>query len=329
VSEPRDGEYEILDLGKRRRADTGREPRELPPMRLGDDGVTSEQPESPVPPWRRIAGVAAIFTVGAVAGAYLWNAREDAAELAAAGAATELVAGRVEGGTFPGVSVQRFTVAMLNAGPRDVEVLSVRPEGWTLPRGDLAAGPQTTPAGEWTSIRMSTVPDCDAPTPQALEVRVRTEARESAVTVPLPPGEHLFGDVRQTLCTSDFAAYSAAVQEVRILPSSDPDVLLMELGLTPLDPALEFDVVDATASAAGFHAEATGLPVSFSSDVRSPQPLVLSWRVQNCELTSVLGDIGLMLEMTSGTGTSHVDNPMLPGQAVAALARFGVDQCSS
>jgi hypothetical protein len=327
VSEPRDGEYEILDLGKRRRADTGREPRELPPMRIGDE--SSDQPESPIPPWRRIAGAAVVFTVGAVAGAYLWNAREDAAELAAAGAATELVAGGVEGGTFAGESVQRFTVAMLNAGPRDVEVLSVRPEGWVLPGADQVAGPQTAPAGEWTSIRMSTVPDCEAPTPQALEVRVRTEARESAMTVPLPPGEHLFGDVRESLCTGDIAAYSAIVQEIRILPSDDPDVLLMELGLTPLDPALEFDVVDATASAAGFHAEATGLPVSFSSDVRSPQPLVLSWRVQNCELTSVLGDIGLMLEITSRTGSMHVDNPMLPGQGVAALARFGVEQCSS
>ena len=327
MSEPRDGEYEILDLGKRRRADTGREPRELPPMRLGDE--SSEQPESPIPPWRRIAGAAVVFTVGAVAGAYLWNAREDAAELAAAGAATELVAGGVEGGTFAGESVQRFTVAMLNAGPRDVEVLSVRPEGWVLPGADQVAGPQTAPAGEWTSIRMSTVPDCEAPTPQALEVRVRTEARESAVTVPLPPGEHLFGDVRQALCTGDFEAYGAFVQEVRILPSGDPDVLLMELGLMPHDPALEFDVVDATASAAGFHAEATNLPVSFNSDIRSPQPLVLSWGVQNCELTSVLGDIGLMLEMESRSGSMHIDNPMLPGQGVAALARFGVDRCAS
>jgi hypothetical protein len=327
VSEPRDGEYEILDLGKRRRADTGREPRELPPMRLGDE--SSEQPESPIPPWRRIAGAAAIFTVGAVAGAYLWNAREDAAELAAAGAATELVAGRVEGGTWAGDPLQRFTVAMLNAGPRDVEVLSVRPEGWTLPPGDQAAEPQTAPAGQWTSIRMSTLPDCEAPTPQALEVRVRTEARESAVTVPLPPGERQFGDVRQSLCTSDFAAYGATVQEVRILPSGDPDSLLMELGLVAYDQAVEFDVVEATASAAGFRAEATNLPVSLRTEVRSPQPLLLSWAVQNCELTSVLGDIGLMLEMTSGTGTMHVDNPMLPGQAVAALARFGVDQCSS
>ena len=329
MSDPHDDEYEILDLGGRRRADSGREPRELPPMRLGDDGVTSEQPESPVPPWQRIAAAAAIFTVGAVAGAYLWNAREDAAELAAAGAAAELVAGRVEGGTWAGESVQRFTVAMLNAGPRDVEVLSLRPEGWQLPGADQAAGPQTAPAGEWTSIRMSTLPDCEAPTPQALKVRVRTEVREGAVTVPLPPGEHLFGDVRQALCTGDFAAYSATVQEVGILPSGDPDVLLMELGLTPLDPSLEFDVVEATASAAGFHAEATGLPVSLRSEIRSPQPLLLSWRVQNCELTSVLGDIGIMLEMTSGTGSRHVDNPELPGQAVAALARFGVDRCSS
>ena len=327
MSEPRDGEYEILDLGKRRRADTGREPRELPPMRLGDE--SSEQPESPIPPWRRIAGAAVVFTVGAVAGAYLWNAREDAAELAAAGAATELVAGGVEGGTFAGESVQRFTVAMLNAGPRDVEVLSVRPEGWVLPGADQVAGPQTAPAGEWTSIRMSTVPDCEAPTPQALEVRVRTEARESAMTVPLPPGEHLFGDVRESLCTGDITLYSAIVQEIRILPSDDPDVLLMELGLTQLDPSLEFDVVDATASAAGFHAEATGLPVSLTSEVRSPQPLLLSWGVQNCELTLVLDDIGLMLEMTSGTGSTHVDNPDVPGQAVAALARFGVDRCSS
>ena len=328
MSEPRDGEYEILDLGRRRRADTGREPRELPPMRLGD-GETSEQPESPIPPWRRIAGAAVVFTVGAVAGAYLWNAREDAAELAAAGAATELVAGGVEGGTFAGESVQRFTVALLNAGPRDVEVLSVRPEGWVLPGADQVAGPQTAPAGEWTSIRMSTVPDCEAPTPQALEVRVRTEARESAVTVPLPPGEHLFGDVRESLCTGDITLYSAIVQEIRILPSDDPDVLLMELGLTQLDPSLEFDVVDATASAAGFHAEATNLPVSFNSDIRSPQPLVLSWGVQNCELTSVLGDIGLMLEMESRSGSMHIDNPMLPGQGVAALARFGVDRCAS
>ena len=329
MSDPRDGEYEILDLGGHRRADSGRKPRELPPMRLGE-GEPSEQPESPVPPWRRIAGAAAIFTFGALAGAYLWNAREDAAELAAADAATELVAGRVEGGTWTGESVQRFTVAILNAGPRDVDVLSVRPEGWPLPGADQAAGPQTAPAGEWTSIRMSTVPDCEAPTPQALKIRVRTEARESAVTVPLPPGEHLFGDVRQSVCTGDFAAYSTAVPEVRILPSGDPEVLLMELGLTPLDPGLEFDVVEATASAAGFHAEVTGLPVSFRSDVRSPQPLMLSWRVQNCELTSVLGDIGLMLEITSRTGSMHVDNPSpLPGQGVAALARFGVDRCSS
>jgi len=329
VTEPRENDYEILDLGSRRRTDTGRQPRDLPPMHLGAEQPAGEPPGSTMPPWRRLAGIAAVFVVGAAAGAFLWNARDEAAELAAAAEEAHLIAGSIEGGSWAGEEVQRFTVAMLNAGPRDVEVLSVRPVGWTLPSGNENR-PQTAATGEWTSIRMATVPDCEAPTPDELEVRVRTEARESAVTLQLPPGGSVLAGVHQAVCVNDFSAYGARVEDIRVLPSDDPGTLLMELELRSYDPNLDFDVIEVNASAAGFRAEPTNLPIPFRTNVRTPSPLVLAWQVQNCDLVAALGDIGIMLEITSTQGTDHVDNPpLLPGEGVAALARFGLDRCGT
>lgn len=327
MTEPHDTDYEVLDLGNRRRTDPGRRPRDLPPLHIGAEEPPGEPPDSPMPPWRRLAGVAAVFVVGAAAGAYVWNAREEAAELAAAAEEAHLVAGPIEGGEWSGGDIQRFTVALLNAGQRDVEVLSVRPAGWTTPDDDESP-PQMAPAGKWTRIRMATVPDCEAPTPDALEVRVRTEARESAVTVSLAPGGVL-ADVHRALCVDDFSAYGAGVEDIRVLPGDDRDTLLMELELRSYDPNLDFDVVDVNASAAGFRAEATNLPIPFRSEVRTPSPLVLAWQVQNCGLTAALDDIGLMLEITAAEGSEHVDNPVLPGEGVAALARFGLGQCGT
>jgi hypothetical protein len=287
VTEPHDDGYEILDLGRRRRADTSREPRALPPLRLGDERPAEDRTEAPTPPWRRLMAFAAAFAVGLAVGAFVWNARDNAAELAAAEQEADLIAGPIEGGTSSGQETQRFTVAMLNAGSRDIEVLSIRPAGWTLP-DDERSQPQPAPAGEWTNLRMATVPDCEAPPPQELHVRVRTEARERAVTVTLPPGHSRLTEVHQAVCGGDFSPYGATVVDIRVIAQNDPDTLVMELVLKSNDPALDFDVVDVNASAAGFRAEATNLPVSFRSNLRTPSRLLLAWQVQNCELSLAL-----------------------------------------
>jgi hypothetical protein len=329
VSEPSDEPpVEILDVGGRR-PDATQAPPDLPPLHIDPDQPPTEQTESSIPPWRQIAAVVTALAVGAAAGAYVWNAREDAANLAAAAQEAVLIAGQVEGGSSTDVGTQRFRVAVLNAGPRDVEVLSAVPDGWAAVEEETFP-PQVATVDEWTSVQMAAEPDCDAPVPRGLRLRVRTDAGETDVTVPLPPGDDAIGAVHQNLCADAFLPYGASVEDVRTA-SESPTELVMELAMRSYDLSLDFDLVDVTATAEGFEAVASNLPVPFRSGNQSTSPLILVWRVTRCDQTINLGDVELSLRYApTGSGaTDHIDGYALSGEVVATLARFGAAQCPS
>jgi hypothetical protein len=334
VDREADDGYETLDLDDPVDADPRHIGSVLPPLTLGD--AAGEPPEtapadgrSATPSRRRWVALGVAFIVGVAAGAYLWQMRHEAAEDAAAAARAadaELVAGTVVGGLSPGTAVQHLAVLLLNNGPREIEVLAIHPPGWeAFPRE-----PTTIPADEWATVPMSVAPQCGAPPPIALSVEVRTAEGEQELAVPLPPSGSVLDSVYQQMCADgDGPRYAVTTGRIAQLAPTEPDSMVMRVELRSLPPGVAFEVVEATASSGGAIATATNLPVEFSVTRRTPSPIELTWQMVTCDLTSLLGDVNLELTIATPDGDSYQTFAALPGQAVAMLARFTVEQCPS
>lgn len=327
-----DDGYETLDRDEPIDAFARRTGPALPPLALGDtgDGPTEATPGDGVSDarsWRRWVALGAAFTVGLAAGAYLWQVRHDAAEDAAAAARAaeaELVAGNVVGGLSPGTTVQHLAVMLLNNGSREIEVMAIHPPGWeTFPRGTT-----TIPADEWATVPMSVAPQCGAPPPIALSVDVSSDEGQQRLAVPLPPSGSVLDSVYQQICGEDGGLrYTVTSGRIVQLQAPEPETMVMRVELRSLPPGVAFEVVEATASTGGAVATATNLPIQFSPTRRSPSPIELTWRMASCDLTSLLGDVSLGLNVVTPDGDSYKTFTELPGQAVAMLARFAVEQC--
>jgi hypothetical protein len=229
--------------------------------------------------------------------------------------------GRVD----PASEIQHLGVLMLNNGPRDIEVLSVHPLGWATHN----SRPTTIPSSEWASVRMSVEPFCDSPAPTQLAVQVRTEAGDKTVTVAVPPGGGMLNQAHEQLCGADPGVrYAIVAGRTTELQPTEPGTLLMRVELRPAVPATALEITAVNASAAGYLATPTNLPITFRDDRRSPNPLDLSWRVTSCEATALLSDVAPQMTVTLPDGTSYRTHVVLPGQAVAMLARHALLECT-
>ena len=314
---------EILDLGRPRRGETASAPTSLPPMHIGDQPL-AEDNRTDRPPWWQWLVLVLAIVAALIVGVLGSNARRDAADLAAAESEVDLVAGTpvvVNAENTP------FQLPIYNAGPLEVELLWIRPEGWTL--ADTAAThPVTLRPDNWTTVRVRAVPDCaQFPSPDVLELRVRTQARENEVSLPLPVAG-VMQEVRTAACR-DFTPVGAFVEEVQLVPSQAEHFLTLRLHMRAFDPSQRFVLTAVEASAPGFGMTHASLPVQFEPGGALSFPLDITWQVVNCEATQILNDVNLGLEFQDENGDQQTDAAALPGRGVAELARFGVAQCGA
>jgi hypothetical protein len=323
VSRYDDPPDEILDLGKPGRRERDDSPTSLPPMHISEKPPPDDEGATGRPQGWQWAGLLVAVVASLLVGVLASNARRDAAELAAAEADVDLVVGAPATTNSPEVP---FQVPMYNAGPLDVELLWARPEGWDL--GESAGHrPITMPPDTWVTIRVRAIPDCQRfDSPDVLDVRVRTQARERTISLPVPtPGAMLEAHVAACRPLVPVGAY---VEEVDVVPSPSPDTLTLRLQMRAFDPNLRFALIGITASAPGFRMIDASVPVQFEAIPARSVPVDITWQVVGCEQTQILNDVNLGLEFRADDGDRQTDGAALPGRGVAELARFGMRQCS-
>ncbi len=320
-------DYEVLDLADSPTDEVRSPAHALPPLDLGevsDDGEWGDVLPRRLP-WRGWLLAVLAFCLGAAGGAYAWSLRVQAADEAEQAEAANIVAGSVIGRVDPASEIQHLGVMMLNNGPRDIEVLNAHPLGWAT----HSSRTTTIPSSEWAAVRMSVEPFCDSPAPAELAVQVRTDAGDKTVTIALPPGGSMLSDAHEQVCGPDPGVrYAISAGRVSELEPSEPGTLQMRIQLRPAVPATALEITAVNASAGGFLAEATNLPITFRADRRSPSPLELSWRITSCDATTLLGDVAPQLTVTLPDGRSYRTHVVLPGRAVAMLARYALTECA-
>jgi len=321
VSSYDDPPDEILDLGRPGRADHRDSPPSLPPLHIGDQLPDSDE-SIDRPRWWQWGVLIIAIVASLIVGVLGSNARRDAADLAAAEAQVDLIVGAPVMVNAPDTP---FQVPLYNAGPLKVELLWIRPEGWTI--ADTAIRhPINIPPDRWVPVRVRAVPNCsDQLSPDVLEVRVRTQAGEHTTSLPLP-GAGVMREVSTQVCRS-FGELGAYVDDVEQVPPARPKTLTMRLQLRAFDPSVRFELVELNASAPGFRMIEAALPAQFEIGGR-PVPVDLTWEIANCDMTQGLSDIYLGLGFQDDNGHQQTDGAQLPGHGVAELARFGVEQCS-
>ncbi|HEX6336306.1 MAG TPA: hypothetical protein VFZ85_05080 [Jiangellaceae bacterium] len=318
---------EVLDLADSTADGPNSSVRVLPRLDLGE--ITSDGPATGAlprrPSWQLWLVAILAFCLGAAGGGYALSLRTQTADEAEQAAEADIVVGNVIGRIDLASQVQHLGVLMFNNGPRDIEVLNAHPPGWAT----HSARPTLIPSSEWASVRISVQPICDSPAPTELTVQVRTESGDRTVTAALPPGGNMLDEAHDQACGADPGLrYAINAGRVSVLDSTEPDTLLMQVVLRLSVPATELSVTAVNASASGFLATATNLPVTFRSDRLSPGLLELSWRVTSCAATAMLSDIAPQLTVMLPDETTYRTHVVLPGQAVAVLARFAQNQCA-
>jgi hypothetical protein len=318
-----DSPDEILDLGQQGWREERGAPRILPPMHIDDQPPLDDEPAER-PPWWQWAVLGIAVVAGLVLGVLSSNARRDAAELAAAESTVDLIAGEPLVAIPPDASRETpFQVPIYNAGPLDVDVLWLRPQGWEAVQS--ARRSVTLRPDQWVAVRMRAVPNCDELfSPDVLELRVRTQAREQTISLPLPRGG-VMQEARTHAC-QPFTPIGAYVDEVDVVPSTRPDTLTLQLRMLAFDPNLRFTLTDVSASAPGFRLIEASVPVQFERGARR-FPLDITWEIVGCEATQTLNEVNLGLEFHDEDGDRQTDGAELPGRGVAEMARFALEQC--
>lgn len=343
MMESRDNDDEVLEPGedsRTRRADGA-----LPTLDLGDrtahpdDEVGDPAPRTPMPTWQRWAALAVAFVVGVAAGAYVWYARDESARLAAEADRVVLVASQVTGAfsydQFGLIRApNRLSVELHNPGPRDVRVSDVRLREWRFQQDSGPRRARTVPQGGWTRFALVGDLSCIGSVPRQLEVDVRTDEAGSTIVVPLPPAGRELDDssLLQTL-DSIYSSVCGDTGSGRIMARTintrrdavDPQVLQMGVQLLVPGPEAEITAIDG--SAAGYRGVGTDpdLPVPSGGDRRSVT-VTVDWRIDSCSDTAELNEAVLDLEISESRDAAAV-TVMLPPEAVAALARFGAEEC--
>jgi hypothetical protein len=293
-----------------------------------DDQPPADNDERANRPQRWQWAVLAIAIVASlVVGALSSDARRDAADLAAAEAEVDLIVGDPLIIDPPEATRDTpFQVPLYNAGPLEVELLWIRPQGWEVAETAVRR-PTTLPPDEWVPVRVRAVPDCDELlSPDVLELRVRTQARERTISLSLPRAG-VMQEARLVVCRP-FIPVGAYVEEVDVVPSLQPDTLTMRLQMRAYDPNLRFTLTDVSASAPGFRMIEATVPVQFERGARS-FPLDTTWEISGCDLTRTLNEVNLGLGFQNDEGERQREGAELPGRGVAELARFAVEQCGS
>jgi hypothetical protein len=135
---------------------------------------------------------------GLIVGVLGSNARRDAADLAAAESDVDLIVGAPVMVAAPDTP---FQVPLYNAGALEVELLWVRPKGWTVAE-TATRHPIALPPNRWVPVRVRAIPDCtDFVSEDVVEMKVRTQTRERVITLPLPMAG-LMRDVHTSVCRS-------------------------------------------------------------------------------------------------------------------------------
>ncbi len=200
VSRYDDPPDEILDLvrpGRRERSDP---PESLPPLQIGEpsggDDETAERGSRPR--WWQWAIPTVAVVAGLIVGVLGSYARRDAADLAAAESEVDLIVGAPVMVTAPDTP---FQVPLYNAGALEVELLWIRPKGWTVAE-TATRHPIALPPNRWVPVRVRAIPDCtDIVSEDVAEMKVRTRTRERVITLPLPMAG-LMRDVHTSVCRS-------------------------------------------------------------------------------------------------------------------------------
>jgi hypothetical protein len=322
VSRYDDPPDEILDLGKPPRRQGGTS-RSLPPLHIGgqpdeDDGASTR------PSWWQWAVLTVAVAAGVIAGAIGANARRDAAEIAAAEATVRLIAGEpMVTGFGSGAGLQ---LPLLNAGPQEVEVLWVRPDGWTIPP-EAEPDAVRLPPDSWVPVRPDAVPDCtQGPGSSTVELRVRTTAREHTISLEVPSGTAL-SELHGWVCDAS-RQVDAYVEDVDVVEPLQPDTLTMRLSMKSYDPGVRFTLVDITTSAPGYRMIDATVPVQFERGARAVA-VDITWQIVGCDATQTLNDVTLGLELEDDQGRGQESGTPLPGRGVAELARFAIAECGA
>ena len=318
---------EILDLGSPGRRERSDSPESLPPLHIGEpsggDDETAERVSRPR--WWQWAILTVAVAAGLIVGVLGSNARRDAADLAAAESEVDLIVGAPVMVAAPDTP---FQVPLYNAGALEVELLWIRPKGWTVAE-TATRHPIALPPNRWVPVRVRAIPDCtDFVSEDVVEMKVRTQTRERVITLPLPMAG-LMRDVHTSVCRS-FDQLGAYVERIEIVAPLRADTLTMRLQIHADDPNLRFALTDLTATAPGFGLIHASLPVQFEPGEVGPdvsRPVDVTWEIVDCEAAQALSDVYLELGFESANGDRQTGRAPLPGRALAALARFDADQC--
>lgn len=141
------------------------------------------------PGWRRWGALATAAAVGAVLGTVVADARDTTTSYSR----VEVVGGLLEPVlTQPEARVSStLVVSLLNAGRREIEILRVDADGFTIPAGARQPDPVAAAPGSWVRFTQTDLhADCDGPMPTTpeLRVRVRVESGDEKVVSVTSPG---------------------------------------------------------------------------------------------------------------------------------------------
>lgn len=287
--------------------------------------------------WRHGLLFAGALVLGVTVGGIGWILRNAAAEAAAAAEQVDLVSGLVvveSAGLGAGGQVDlsdpELSVPLHNAGPREVTVVSVQPDGWRL--SQTPPTPTAIPPGGWVVVPLSIEPNCSARISTTfLIVLVRTDAGDYQVETPLPPGQSQLygayqqacfgGDVRPSFVLEDVDVRSANADSVRMTVSGVAANARSDLTVTSVQAG-------SVTHLAGYRAEGAGLPLTFALGDDAPGPLLeVTWTLAGCENVAQLAEAVLQINFVDADRRAYVHHARLPGEAVAALARLGAAEC--
>ncbi|HEU4491263.1 MAG TPA: hypothetical protein VFR74_10355 [Jiangellales bacterium] len=330
------GREEILDTRTPRRAERPRpEPRELPPVDLGQPQPGSAEPDvapetAPEGGGRRrvdlrwlVVAVVTAFVIGAAVGGSTVNAQRDAASdiesLNDARVAAVVLA--LDGVGREGVL--RIQIGLRNLGERDLRLRSLYPDGWVVVedgRQDLRLR-----TSQWANATMLVVPNCEAPVPTELVARVSNGERERLLRLALPVGSNPLTWAMQESCSP--VASDIFVSAVDVLNTTDAG-LRMRLVLRGASRPATL-VTGVSSRTPGFAVVVDGgLPTTIRGGGVTTHPVLVHWDVTDCGAANNLGSADLALEVAAEAGALAVSVQSLDPRVTAALARFAVSRCS-
>ncbi|TDD97109.1 hypothetical protein [Jiangella asiatica] len=291
------------DVGRKRPLDLGVVG---PP---GDSSAHLEPPTTPRGPsgWRRWGVPAAALLAGAVVGAVVVQARDDAATYSdvrlIGGPSSPYYVNASWHTGRDGAAAAIVRLSLLNAGEQELEVLGIEADGVSSMPDARPPEPAAAAPGSWVEFSQTGLrPDCEVGPPDELRVRVRTgSGGEQVVDLDLPPGttfEGLWAPCSTPGVGAFFIGEATAV-------STDGADLVTELPITNdgEDPLTIDRIVTETD---GLTATAATLEVGgHSSDT-----LAVTWSVTDCEEAAGLADVIVRFAVSHGGGDGEFAQPL-------------------